>query len=247
MKYLFACFIFFSLVTSYSQEKTTLYLIGDSTMANKPDPEENPERGWGQMLPNLLNDSIVVKNHAVNGRSSRSFRTEGRWKAVFDSLQPNDYVFIQFGHNDQKEKDSTRYTNPFTQYRFNLERYVNETRSKGAIPILFSSITRRNFNEHGVLIDTHGEYPLVARMVARDLNVPFIDLQLLTEQLEISYGVEGSKKLHLHFKPGENNHRPKGVEDNTHLSVTGANLVAKLALTEIHNQQIDFKKFIKTK
>lgn len=225
---------------SLSQKKTCLYLIGDSTMADKPDPEHNPERGWGQMLPKLLTNAVVVKNHAVNGRSSRSFIQEGRWQKVLDSLQPKDYVFIQFGHNDQKSQDSTRYTNPFTQYRYNLERFINETRSKGAFPILFTSITRRNFNEQGVLVDTHGAYPLVTRMVAKDLLVPFIDLQLLTEQLEISYGVEGSKKLHLHFAPGENAYRPTGVEDNTHLSVTGATLVAQLALDEMEKQQIKF-------
>ena len=192
MKYFFSFFLLLNLVV-HSQEKTTLYLIGDSTMADKKDPDENPEKGWGQMLPLALNDKIIVDNRAMNGRSSKSFRTEGRWKQILDSLKSGDFVFIQFGHNDQKEKDSTRYTNPYTQYRYNLERYVKETREKGATPILFSSITRRNFNEHGVLIDTHGAYPLVARLVADDLKVPFIDLQLLTEQLEISYGVEGSK------------------------------------------------------
>jgi len=228
-----------------AQSNPTLYLIGDSTMANKPNPEENPERGWGQMVSNFLTENITVKNRAINGRSSKSFLNEGHWNTILDSLRPNDYVFIQFGHNDQKEKDSTRYTNPFTQYRSNLERYINETRAKGAIPILFSSITRRKFNQYGVLIDTHGMYPLVVRMVAKDLNIPFIDLQLLTEQLEISYGVEGSKKLHLHFKKGENSYKPKGVEDNTHLSVLGANLIAALAMDEIEKQNLEFKKFIK--
>tara|TARA_R110000796_G_scaffold41772_4_gene103593 strand:+ start:191576 stop:192310 length:735 start_codon:yes stop_codon:yes gene_type:complete len=244
MKYFFTFFLLLNLVV-HSQEKTTLYLIGDSTMADKKDPDENPEKGWGQMLPLALNDKIIVDNRAMNGRSSKSFRTEGRWKQILDSLKSGDFVFIQFGHNDQKEKDSTRYTNPYTQYRYNLERYVKETREKGATPILFSSITRRNFNEHGVLIDTHGAYPLVARLVADDLKVPFIDLQLLTEQLEISYGVEGSKKLHLHFAPGENAYRLKGVEDNTHLSVTGANLVVGLVIQEIKKQHLELEKYIK--
>lgn len=239
MKYLIVCFFAFS-VLGHSQEKSTLFLIGDSTMADKPDPEHNPERGWGQMLPHLLDGGVHIQNHAVNGRSSRSFISEGRWQKVLDAIKPKDYVFIQFGHNDQKQQDSTRYTNPYTQYRYNLERFVNETRHKGAFPILLSSISRRNFNENGVLIDTHGAYPLVTRMVAKDLKVPFIDLQLLTEQMEISHGVEGSKKLHLHFAPGENAHRPDGIEDNTHLSVTGATLVAQMALDEMERQHIKF-------
>tara|TARA_R110002050_G_scaffold286121_2_gene436300 strand:+ start:33668 stop:34405 length:738 start_codon:yes stop_codon:yes gene_type:complete len=245
MKYFLTLFIIFNLSVVHSQKKTTLYLIGDSTMADKKDPNENPEKGWGQVLPAFLNEHIIVKNRAVNGRSSKSFRTEGRWQKILDSLRSKDFVFIQFGHNDQKAKDSTRYTNPYTQYRYNLERYVKETREKGATPILFSSITRRNFNEHGVLVDTHGAYPLVARLVADDLKVAFIDLQVLTEQLEIAYGVEGSKKLHLHLEPGENAYKPDGVVDNTHLSLTGANLVANLALQEIKKQHLKFKKYMK--
>jgi len=93
-------------------------------MANKPDPDENPEKGWAQMLPQFLNAELEVKNHAVNGRSTKSFIDEGRWKAVYDQLQKGDYVFIQFGHNDQKIKDSTRFTNPYTQYRYNLELFI---------------------------------------------------------------------------------------------------------------------------
>ncbi|WP_449398375.1 rhamnogalacturonan acetylesterase [Chryseobacterium wanjuense] len=171
-----------------AQQKPTLFLIGDSTMANKENPDKNPEHGWGQVLPQFLTSGIEVQNHAMNGRSSKSFRTEGRWDKVMKQLKNGDFVIIQFGHNDQKLKDSTKFTNPYTQYRANLERYVNETRAKGAIPILMTSIVRRNFNENGTLIDTHKEYPLVVRMVANDMKVPFVDMQLLTEQLEISYG-----------------------------------------------------------
>lgn len=239
MKFFIVCLFALSLL-GHSQEKTTLFLIGDSTMADKPDPEQNPERGWGQMLPDLMGGAVQIQNHAVNGRSSGSFISEGRWQKVLGVLKPKDYVFIQFGHNDQKDGDSTRYTNPYTQYRDNLERFVRETRNKGAFPVLFSSITRRNFNAKGVLIDTHGAYPLVTRMVARELKVPFIDLQLLTEQMEISHGVEGSKKLHLHYAPGENAHRPKGIEDNTHLSIKGATLVAQMAIEEMAKQQVKF-------
>jgi lysophospholipase L1-like esterase len=125
------------------------------------------------MLPNFFNDEIIIENHAVNGRSTKSFISEGRWQAVYDSLKPGDYVFIQFGHNDQKENDSSRYTNPHTAYRYNLIQFVEQTREKGAIPILFSSIARRNFNKEGTLIDTHDAYPLEVRLVAQEYNVPF--------------------------------------------------------------------------
>lgn len=109
-------------------QKTTIYSIGDSTMANKIKPEENPERGWGQMLSAFFNEDVIIDNRAVNGRSTRSFINEKRWEAVYNVLKPGDYVFIQFGHNDEKVADSTRYTNPHTSYRYNLIRFVNVPR-----------------------------------------------------------------------------------------------------------------------
>jgi len=241
-------FLLFSIVIStfiLAQKKPTLFLIGDSTMANKENPDKNPEHGWGQVLNQFFTTGIEIQNHAMNGRSSKSFRTEGRWAAIEKQLKKGDFVIIQFGHNDQKVKDSTKFTNPYTQYRANLERYVKETRAKGAIPILMTSIVRRNFNENGVLIDTHKEYPLVVRMVANDLNVPFVDMQLLTEQLEITYGPENSKKLHLHFKEGEEPYYPKGKDDDTHLSKLGADLEAKLAAESLKNMKTGLEKFIK--
>jgi len=229
----------------FAQQKPTLFLIGDSTMANKENPDKNPEHGWGQVLPQFFTTGIEIQNHAMNGRSSKSFRTEGRWDKVEKQLKKGDFVIIQFGHNDQKFKDSTKFTNPYTQYRANLERYVNEARAKGATPILMTSIVRRNFNENGVLIDTHKEYPLVVRMVANDLKVPFVDLQLLTEQMEISYGPENSKKLHLHFKEGEEPYYSKAKDDDTHLSKLGAETVAKLALKDLKSLKIGLEKYIK--
>lgn len=237
-------FLFLSIII-FAQKKPTLFLIGDSTMSNKENPDKNPEHGWGQVLGQFMTNGIEIQNHAMNGRSSKSFRTEGRWATVEKQLKKGDYVIIQFGHNDQKVKDSTKFTNPYTQYRANLERYVNEARTKGATPILMTSITRRNFNENGVLVDTHTDYPLVARMVANDLKVPFVDMQLLTEQMEIAYGPESSKKLHLHFKEGENAYYPKGKADDTHLSRLGAETVAKLALKEVKGLKIGLEKYIK--
>lgn len=240
--------LLFSIVIStfmMAQKKPTLFLIGDSTMANKENPDKNPEHGWGQVLNQFFTTGIEIQNHAMNGRSSKSFRTEGRWDVIEKQLKKGDFVIIQFGHNDQKVKDSTKFTNPYTQYRANLERYVKDTRAKGAIPILMTSIVRRNFNENGVLIDTHKEYPLVVRMVADDLNVPFVDMQLLTEQLEIAYGPENSKKLHLHFKEGEELYYPKGKDDDTHLSKLGADLEAKLAAASLKKMKTGLEKFIK--
>jgi len=246
MKNICTFFILLITLSLAAQQKSSLYTIGDSTMANKPDPDENPEKGWAQMLPEFIKPELEVKNYAVNGRSTKSFIDEGRWKVVYDQLQKGDYVFIQFGHNDQKIKDSTRFTNPYTQYRYNLEFFVKEIRAKGAIPVLFSSMVRRNFNEYGVLVDTHGDYPLIVRMVAKDLEVPFVDLQGLTERLEIGYGPEKSKSLHLHFEPGENPYEPNGRHDDIHLSKKGARIIAVLALKDIAQKGLELKKHIKS-
>lgn len=221
-------------------QKPTLYTIGDSTMADKIKPDENPEKGWCQVLPSLFDlNKITIDNRAVNGRSTRSFINEKRWESVYKSLKKGDYVFIQFGHNDEKIADSTRYTNPHTAYRYNLIRFVTEAREKGAIPVLFSSIARRNFNEHGVLVNTHGEYPIEARLVAQEFNVPFIDLGYFSEVLEQSYGPEKSKDLHLHFKAGEHPYYPEGKTDDTHLSYKGALEIAKIVVAELTKMNLD--------
>lgn len=234
------------LVTNYSKaQQITIYTIGDSTMANKPNPEENPERGWGQMLQAFFEDNVVIDNRAVNGRSTRSFITEKRWDSVLKTLKNGDYVFIQFGHNDQKDKDPKRYTNPHTAYRHNLIRFVLETREKGATPILFSSIVRRNFNEEGTLVDTHGAYPLEVRLVAEKYDVPFIDLLYFSEILEETYGVEDSKKLHLHYELGEIPFYKDGKHDDTHLSVIGATEIAKILVNELKKTNLPLIKYIK--
>lgn len=224
------------------KESITIFTIGDSTMANKK-TEVYPETGWCQVLGDYLDESVRVSNHAVNGRSSKSFIDEGRWNAVLDSLKEVDFVFIQFGHNDEKEYDSTRYTTPFGTYTANLERFINESRNKGATPVLFTSIVRRKFGENGKLIDTHGDYPAATRNLAQKLNVPLIDLQMLTKKWVNSLGDEPSKAMYLWTAPSKR--FPKGRKDDTHLSEEGARKVAILALKECKRQNLDFSDRIK--
>jgi len=245
MKRIFVVTYFlFNTIVGFSQ-KTTVYCIGDSTMANKANPKENPEHGWAQVLGEFFDERVTIDNRALNGRSSKSFISEGRWDSVVKTLAPGDFVFIQFGHNDQKFKDSTRYTNPHISYRHNLIYFIKQTREKGATPLLFSSIVRRNFNEFGNLIDTHGQYTLETRLVAHEMKVLFIDLQYLTEKLEIAHGVEGSRDLHLHFSPGENPYYPDGKEDDTHLSRKGALLIAEMVIKEIQTMGLSLAEYIK--
>lgn len=231
MNYRYLFFLILSL--NCIAQKPTIYGIGDSTMANKVKPDENPERGWGQMLPLFLNDKVKFDNRAVNGRSTRSFIDQKLWDFVYKVLKPGDFVFIQFGHNDAKVEDSLRYTNPHTAYRHNLIRFVTETREKGATPVLFSSIVRRNFNEKGVLISTHGDYTMEARLVAQEYKVPFVDLEYYSELLEQSYGPEKSKQLHLYYKAGEIPYYKEDKADDTHLNVRGAAKIAEIVVSQI--------------
>ena len=155
-----------------------VHLIGDSTCATKELSKQNPERGWGQLFQPLFDGSVTIRNHAVNGRSTKSFRDEGRWQRVCDELQPGDYVFIQFGHNDQKQADSTRYASP-EQYAANLRRYADETRARGAVPVLLTPVVRRRFTD-GVPDDTHAPYAAVVRRVAAEADAVLIDAERLT-------------------------------------------------------------------
>lgn len=219
--------------TPLATADTTVYMVGDSTMADRPHPGVNPYRGWGQLLPSFFDSTVTVRNFAVNGRSTRSFIDEGRWATVVSQLHAGDYVIIQFGHNDEKRQDTTRYTDPATTYRANLERFVRETRARGATPILATSIVRRKFDAAGALVDTHGAYPAVTRAVARAMNVPLLDLQQGTAWLVSSYGPERSKELYAWVPAGTNGMYPGGLEDDTHLTPRGATEVARLAAIAI--------------
>lgn len=246
------------LLSSSSSRKTTIFIIGDSTAADKSHPDTNPERGWGMMLQGCFDEDILVSNHAVNGRSSKSFLDEGRWQKVLDCITPGDYVFIQFGHNDEKSA-SERHTDPGSTFDENLRRYVNETRAKGGIPVLFNAVVRRNFYRaddgndddeklrdtkydgeevinSDTLIDTHGAYLVSPRRVAEELKVPFVDANRITKEIEEGMGVIGSRKLHMWFLPGEVASIPKGRKDNTHYNIYGARIVANALADAVAEQ-----------
>lgn len=208
------------------QSKLRVFLIGDSTCATKKLDKQNPERGWGHMFQPLFDESVVIENHAVNGRSTKSFRDLGHWAAVEERLQEGDYVFIQFGHNDAKITDSLRYASP-EQYAENLRRYIRETRSKGGIPVLLTPIMRRNF-KNGVLEDTHGDYPAMVRRVAAEENTPLLDIHPVTIEWLNRLGDEASKEYFMHIAYGTNPLHHEGLTDNTHLNVKGAHEMSRM-------------------
>lgn len=211
--------IFVLNVLAFAQNSPSIvYLAGDSTMAEKK-ADKRPETGWGEMLQQYLDTKKVkVENHAQNGRSTKSFISEGRWQAIVDKLKKGDYVFIEFGHNDQKSEDPTRYAAPQTDYRKNLIKFVTEVRAKKAFPVLLTPVMRRRFNEKDEFYDTHGKYPEAVKAVAKEYKVSLIDMHRLSETVIKNYGAQNSKKLFLILTAGENPNYPKGVDDNTHFS-----------------------------
>ena len=211
--------------------RPTLHLVGDSTMADKADLE-HPERGWGQLLRERMSSSWRLVNHAVNGRSTKSFRDLGLWQNMLNQLHAGDWVVIQFGHNDAKLDDPSRLTDPATEYPANLRRYVAEVRARGAHPILATSVARRKWTDAGELVDTHGAYLAAVRAVATDEKVPLLEMEGATRDLLTKLGPEDSKKSFLIYAPGEHPKFPEGKNDNTHYTAEGARLVADLAVTE---------------
>ena len=215
-------------LTSSTQDKTvTIFMIGDSTMANKDISHDRKERGWGMALQCYFDDQVRIENHAVNGRSTKSFINEGRWQKVLDRMKPGDYVIIQFGHNDEKPRQAL-HTDPGSTFDYNLARFVRETREHGGIPILMNAVVRRKMVEGDSLIDTHGLYRVAPRDVAQRMHVHFIDANKLTHDLEQGLGREASKKLHMWFLPDEEPSVPRGRQDNTHYNIYGAHVVARL-------------------
>ncbi len=244
-----------------SADTITLFMIGDSTMANKSLDKENQERGWGQMLPLYFEGALKVDNHAMNGRSTKSFINEGRWEAVYNQIKPGDYVIIQFGHNDEKSKNEKLYTVPGGTFDENLKRFVTETREKGGIPILMNAIVRRNFPateatpadtddqrktwkdnfenypaEGSVLVDTHGAYLDSPRNVAQEMDVVFVDMNKLTHEMVQTLGRDLSKEMFMWIPADTYEFCPGGRIDNTHLNVLGGILVSRLAVNELAKQ-----------
>jgi len=233
--------LIFLLSFTVVQKKTTVYIIGDSTAANK-EAKAYPETGWGMALQSFFKSDVIVDNRALNGRSTKSFRAEKRWDPIMEKLEAGDYVFIEFGHNDEKV-DKPKVGVSLTEFKVNLINYVKEARSKKAIPVLLTPIARRNF-KNGVLIDTHGDYPRMTREVADSLKVPLIDMLAKTESLLSRLGDVPSVKLFNYVDSGDVNY-PKGKKDDTHLSPEGAKQIAGLVVKGIKERKLGIAKNLK--
>ena len=224
--------------------RLTVHLAGDSTMADKV-AAKRPETGWGERLQQFFReDRVRVANHAQNGRSTRTFISEGRWDALMSEVKPGDYVFIEFGHNDESKDKVDRYTPP-EAFKRNLGRFAAEVKAKGAIPVLMTPVMRRRFDGSGAVEDTHGEYPGLVRALAEETGTPLIDLHRATGRFLAERGLLESRGLFLQLDPGENPNYPQGIEDNTHSSPAGATVNAGLAADGIRELKLGLAAFLR--
>lgn len=215
------------------QMTTRLFIAGDSTAAQKG-ATDKPMTGWGEHLQSYLAPSVHVDNRAVNGRSTKSFIAEGRLADIEKDIQAGDYLFIQFGHNDEKKEDPTRYTDPDGEYRQNLIQYIQSARERGGIPVLLTSVSRRRFTADGEPDPLAvGAYPAAMRQVAAKTKTPLLDIFEASQQLYRSMGEKESQQLFMHLPEKTHPNYPAGVTDNTHFSDEGAKQVAHLVAEAI--------------
>ena len=218
-----------------ADKSITIFIAGDSTAAERDTSNNNPERGWGQMLQNYFNKNfVVIDNHARGGRSSKSFIDEGRWDEILKKMKKGDYAIIQFGHNDGVEEEA-RHTDPNTTFLEYLTKYATDTIEHGGIPILMSPVSRRWW-KNGVLVDGHYEYRYGAEKVSKKLGVHFVDACTLTYKVISDMGEEDSKKL---FMVSE------GKDDNTHYTIYGATVTAKLLAEAIVQEVPELAEYLK--
>jgi len=208
---------------SSGRRRRTIHIAGDSTAAQKY-ADAAPETGWGMAFPFFLHKELPVANHAVNGRSSKSFVDEGRLDAILGEIRPGDVLIVQFGHNDQKSGDPARYTEPWTTYQDHLRLYVDGARARGARPVLATSVERRRFDARGTALPSHGEYPAAMRALAQEEGAALLDVQALSLALWQELGVEETKK-YFNWTAAE--------QDNTHFNPPGAIAVARLVVREL--------------
>jgi lysophospholipase L1-like esterase len=219
-----------------------ILMAGDSTMSIK-DFKDYPETGWGMPFATFFANGVNVLNYAQNGRSTRTFKEEGLWQTLMELCREGDYVFIQFGHNDESEAKRDRYSPP-DQFQANLMAYIDEVKQKHAYPILLSPVSRRYFNAAGKIEATH-PYSALLKDVVEKTGVEFIDMDSITREYFNKLGDQLSALRFMHLKPDTHPNYPNGVKDNTHFNELGAREVAQLVLAELKKRQHPLLQFLR--
>ena len=222
-----------------TEDVVTIYLAGNSTVV---DQDDDPWASWGQMFPRFLKPGIVVANHAESGLSFGSFISGNRLKKVLSLMKPGDYLFMEFGHNDMKEKGPD--DGAYKSYTERMKMFVTETRKKGGIPVIVSPANRRTFDDNGKITNSLGDYPDAGRKIAKELNVAFIDLNAMTKTLYEALGPENSKKAFVIYPANSFPGEPNALNDNTHFNSYGAYELAKCIIEGIKANNLGIKKFL---
>lgn len=213
-----------------------IFLAGNSTVV---DQDDEPWCGWGQILPRFLNSKIAVANYAESGEASNTFVSSKRYAKLISKLKKGDYVFIEFGHNDEKQKGSA-----FTTFKTNMKYLLDKTREKGGIPVLITPMHRRRFDENGKIINTHGDYPNAVRELAKEEKVYLIDLNNYSQTLYETWGDENSKKAFVQYPAGTYPGQKEALADNTHFNTYGGYEICKCILKGIMDNNLPLKKYI---
>lgn len=222
---------------------TTIYMAGDSTMQSYS-AMQAPQEGWGQQFGRYFSNGVVVRNHSIGGRSSKSFMVDGRLDTVLREIRPGDFFFISFGHNDASAGIPERYASP-ADYKTYLARYVNGAKQRGATPVLLTPVGRRDFNlvtqEFNV---SFPEYAAAAKEVAEELDVALIDLSQLSIAHYNKVGLAATEEIFLYAYPGQYPKYPNGVNDNTHFSAKGAQVIAGLIAGAVKEMELSISPFV---
>ncbi|MDR7211588.1 rhamnogalacturonan acetylesterase [Flavobacterium piscis] len=218
---------------------TVVYLAGDSTVT---DQDVEPWASWGQFITNYFDENVVVANYAVSGSALSSFKGGNRLKKILSLIKKGDYLFVEFGHNDEKIKGEGN--GAWGSYSTLLAEFVQSAKDKGAIPVLVTPTQRRSFNENGTLNETHGEFPAAMRAVAQKNNVALIDITKMTTELYEAWGDEPSRKAFVQYPANTFPGQEKALEDNTHFNSFGANEIALCVVKGIRELDIPLKRQI---
>ncbi|KUJ56819.1 rhamnogalacturonan acetylesterase [Chryseobacterium aquaticum] len=226
-----------SIIIQPNKTAKTIYLTGDSTVV---DAQYEPWASWGQMLPYFfVPNEVVIANYAESGETLKAFEDRHRIDKIWNKIRKGDYLFIQFGHNDQKAGNSTK-----SGYRKRLKEWISKAREMGAIPVLVTSMNRRVFDENNKIVNTLDDFPDAMREIAKEEKVDLIDLNALSKTLFEAMGPEAAKKVFVHYPANAYPNQPNALADDTHFNPYGAYELAKCVVKSIVDQNLPLKKYI---
>ncbi|NDW11401.1 hypothetical protein D0T50_00670 [Bacteroides sp. 214] len=235
--------IVISVTAGPETKRPAILIAGDSTAQHYEQEKHGFIRGWAQMLSLYLAEGIQIRNHAIGGRSTKTFISEGRWDKLLSEVTPGDYVFIQFGHNDASTRPERHAS--YEDYEKNLIKMINDTKARGGNPILLTSVVMRTFQNGHLVDDRLKGYPIITRRVAKEMNVPMIDANQKTRDFITMLGDEASKPYYRWLEAGIDPFKPDGIQDDTHMMEKGAKQVALLVAEGIKELGIELSQYIR--